>query len=646
MRKQGLFCFQKSSMQEVSEELQQLSGLLKLEKQKDFEQFQAFVQSLSLPERVAEGYSWYPVLVEKSGYTYGDRAYVTVSRTKESAVKHQFREGQPVRFYTASKEEKHSEKSGVIHSISRGKMRIVLSSKDLPDWLNAGSLGVDLEFDERTYVEMEKALRKVQEAKGNRLAELREIILGKQAARFEELPSVHLPNLNPAQNNAINEILAAKDVAVVHGPPGTGKTTTLVQAIRLICKTENTVLVCASSNSAADLLTERLSDEGLQVLRIGNISRVDDKIMKHTLEAQIAAHPESKNIKKVRLEAAETRRQAMRFKRKFGHEDRKERNHLFQQAGELSGWANRLEDILVENILDAAQVITCTLVGSVHKALGSRFFKTVVIDEAAQALEPATWIPISRANRVVLAGDPFQLPPTVKSEKAKRGGLSITLIEKCLQRQSRTSLLTIQYRMNQHIMQFSNQWFYEGKLTAAEGVAEHALDMESPSPVVFIDTAGTGFEEQFNEKSQSRYNPDEFQLLCEHLQQLLDSHDGKELPSIALISPYKEQVMHMQDTVADDLRLGSLLQLDINTIDGFQGQERDVVYISLVRSNTKSEIGFLNDYRRMNVAMTRARKLLVIVGDSATIGNDAFYQAMMDYCEKVGGYQTAWAYIM
>jgi superfamily I DNA and/or RNA helicase len=632
-------------MQETAAELVQLAELLRLEKQKDFEEFQAFVQSLSLPERVREGYSWHPVVVEKSGYTYGDRAFVTVTRTKESAVKHQFREGQPVRFYTASKDEKHPEKSGVIHSISKGRMRIVLSSKDLPDWLNAGSLAVDLEFDERSYLEMEKALRKVQEAKGNRLAELRDIILGRQAARFEEIPSIHLPQLNSAQNLAVNEILAAKDLAVVHGPPGTGKTTTLVQAIKLICKTENTVLVCAPSNAAADLLTERLSDEGLQVLRIGNISRVEDSIVKHTLEAQIAAHPESKNIKKVRLEAAETRRQAMRFKRKFGQEDRKERNHLFQQAGELSGWANRLEDLLVENILDAAQVITCTLVGSVHKALGSRFFKTVVIDEAAQALEPATWIPIGRANRVVLAGDPFQLPPTVKSEKARRGGLSVTMIEKCLLRQSRTSLLTVQYRMNEQIMQFSNEWFYQGKLTAAEGVAEHGLDMDSPSPVVFIDTAGTGFEEQFNEKSQSRYNPDEFQLLCEHLLQLLDAHAEKELPTIALISPYKEQVMHMQDAVADDSKL-SLLPIDINTIDSFQGQERDVVYISLVRSNTKSEIGFLNDYRRMNVAMTRARKLLVIVGDSATIGNDAFYQAMMDYCEKVGGYQTAWAYMM
>lgn len=633
-------------MTEPNAELHQLADLLKLEKQTDFEQFQAFVQRLPLAKRVAEGYAWYPVEVEKSGYTYGERAYISISRTKESALPHQFRAGQPVRFFTAAAvDDKQPEKSGVIHSINRGKMRIVLNSKDLPDWLNAGSLGVDLEFDERSYLEMEKAMKKVMEAKGNRLAELRGIILGQKAASFLEIPSVQLPQLNDAQNWAVNEILSAQDVAVVHGPPGTGKTTTLVQAIKLLCKTENTVLVCAPSNSAADLLTERLSNEGLQVLRIGNISRVEDSIVRHTLEAQIAAHPDSKHVKKVRLEAAEARRQAMKFKRKFGFEERQERNHLFKQAGELSGWANRLEDLLVENILDSAQVVTCTLVGSTHKALGTRTFRTVVIDEAAQALEPATWIPITRASKVVLAGDPFQLPPTVKSEKARRGGLSITMIEKCLQRMPRTSLLTVQYRMNHRIMEFSNQWFYQGKLTAAQSIADHQLDMDSPSPVVFIDTAGTGFEEQFNEKTQSRYNPEEFKLLVEHLLQLLTAHEGKELPSIALISPYKEQVLHMQNSVADDAVLKDK-PLDINTIDGFQGQERDVVYISLVRSNPKCEIGFLNDYRRMNVAMTRARKLLVIVGDSATVGADLFYQAMLEYCETHGGYQTAWAYMM
>lgn len=632
-------------MSDEKNELKKIKELLALEKQKDFEQFRAFVQSLPLNERVKEGYSWYPVEVVKSGYTYGERAFVTVTRTKETEVQHQFRAGQPVRFFTAADEVGQSEKTGVIHSLTRKNMKIILSSKDLPDWMNHGSLGVDMEFDERTYIEMEKALRKVMEAKGDRLAELRRIILGEQPADFLPRPATEVPGLNASQNEAVNQILVARDVAVVHGPPGTGKTTTLVQAIKLLTKTENTVLVCAPSNAATDLLTERLSDEGLQVLRIGNISRVEEKIVQHTLEAQISAHPDSKNIKKVRREAAETRRQAMKFKRKFGAEERRERGHMFKQAGELSAWARRLEDILVDNIINGAQVITCTLVGSVHKAIADRKFRTVVIDEAAQALEPAAWIPISRASKVVLAGDPFQLPPTVKSHEARRGGFAVTMIEKCLDRMEKTSLLTTQYRMNRDIMQFSNEWFYDGKLKAAEGVAAHALDVPVQASVLFIDTAGTGFEEQLNEKSQSRFNPDEFRILCEHLYQLTDAHEGKELPSIALISPYREQVLHMQDAAAEDTRLQNI-PLDINTIDAFQGQERDVIYISLVRSNPKAEIGFLSDYRRMNVAMTRARKLLVIVGDSATVGADSFYQKMLEYCENRGGYQTAWEYMM
>lgn len=335
----------------------------------------------------------------------------------------------------------------------------------------------------------------------------------------------------------------------------------------------------------------------------------------------------------------------MKFKRRFGAEERRERGHLFKQAGELSGWANHLEDQLVENLIDSAQVISCTLVGSVHKALGNRTFSTVVIDEAAQGLEPATWIPITRASKIVLAGDPFQLPPTVKSHEAQQGNFGVTMIEKCLKRMPTTNLLTIQCRMNKQIMEFSNQWFYDGKLQAAESVENHGLDVEITSPVAFIDTAGTGFEEQLNEKSQSRFNPDEFQTLCEHLYQLINAHDNKVQPSIAIISPYREQVLYMQDTVSEDSRLNEV-SIDINTIDAFQGQERDVIYISLVRSNPKCEIGFLSDYRRMNVAMTRARKLLVIVGDSATVGADPFYQKMLEYVENTGGYKTAWEYML
>ncbi len=625
-------------------ELTQLLEVLKIEKQEDFEQYRQMVQSLPLEQRRKKGYTWYPVQVTGKGYTIGDRAFVTVE--KPGGVKdeeeHQFRSGKLVSLFTQQPDVHRHEYSGTVYFVDKNKMKIILNTKDLPDWLGKGQIGVNIEFDERTYVEMEKAMSKVMSTKKGRLAELRAVLLGEKEATFADIDhAVEISGLNPSQNEAVNEILAARDVAVVHGPPGTGKTTTLVQAVKHLCETEPTVLVCAPSNTAADLLTERLADEGLNVIRIGNISRVDESILSHTLEVQVAQHPESKNIKKVKVEAAEVRRQA---RKRSGRGDRDERRRLFQEANELSAWANQLEDRLIEQILDGAQVITCTLVGAAHPLLDKRHFRTVVIDEAAQALEPATWIPILKASKVVLTGDPFQLPPTVKSMEAQRQGLSVTLIEKCLIRLDRTSLLKVQYRMHEVIMGFSNRRFYNDQLRADASVRDHRLLIANNQPLLFLDTAGCGFDEKVREIYQSRYNPEEFQILCEHLYQLIEQFDGQELPSIALISPYREQVQHMQEIVAEDARLAGL-SLSINTIDGFQGQERDVVYISLVRSNAKSEIGFLSDYRRMNVAMTRARKQLIVVGDSATIGNNHFYEDFLRYCEEVGEYQSAWAYM-
>lgn len=627
------------------QELESILELLKLEKAEDFEQHRKMVQALPLEGRIAKGYTWYPVQVVKTGFAIGDRAYVTIER-KPSDEADQFRAGRPVALFTRQAGVHLPEQSGVIHYLDKNKMKIILNSKDLPDWLDMGMLGVDLQFDERSYIEMEKALQLVLKARQDRLAELRSILLGRQPAAFFEINNpVNIAELNPSQNDAINEILASRDVAVVHGPPGTGKTTTLVQAVKLLCQTENTVLVAAPSNAAVDLLTERLADQGLNVVRVGNIGRVDESIMRHTLDVRLAQHPESKHIKKVKIEAAEARRQARRFRRRFGPDERDERKHLLDEAKALSAWANQLEDRLIEMILDSAQVITCTLVGATHPVLDKRAFRTVVIDEAAQALEPATWIPVTKASKIILAGDPFQLPPTVKSLEAQRQGLSITLIEKSLQRQPRTSLLRMQYRMHEHIMGFSNQYFYNGALEAAPEVKNHQLPIAFNTPVVFIDTAGCGFEEKIHENGMSRYNPEEFHILCEHLYQLVEAFHDDAIPSIAIISPYKEQVIHIQDFISNDTLL-STLPLSVNTIDGFQGQERDIVYISLVRSNGKSEIGFLSDYRRMNVAMTRARKQLIIVGDSATIGNNHFYAAFLEYCEAFGAYQTAWEYMM
>lgn len=656
------------------EHFTRLLDLLRQEKEEDLKQFFQLVRERPLAERIAQGFAWHPLKVVQTGFSLGEKVFIVVERTTRLDEPHQLRAGQSVNVFTTREHVLNPEKQGVINYVERNRMKIILNARELPDWLDLGALGVEMLFDDRSFTEMEKALHAVMKAKGDRLAELREILTGKRKGQMqadvgaigeEDAATEAASPLNPSQQAAVKAIVHCRDVAVIHGPPGTGKTTTLVAAIREMCSREHTVLVAAPSNTAADLLTERLAAQGLNVVRIGNLSRVDEQVMEHTLDAILARHPESKNIKKVKIQAADYRRQARRFKRSFNADDRREREHLKAQARELEAWANTLEDRLVEQVLDGAQAITCTLVGAAHPVLEKRRFRTCVIDEAAQALEPAAWIPILKCSRVVLAGDPFQLPPTVKSIEAARGGLSQTLIERCLDVvPEAVHLLTVQYRMHRAIMHFSNEYFYGGALQAHEEVGERRLLSLDPSgetltvfePVVFIDTAGTGFEEKVNASAKgnqsralSRYNPDEALLLREHLLQLLEKFPAGQHPSIGLLSPYREQVNFLDDMAREDPVLSPLLQpgggLSINTIDGFQGQERDVIYISLVRSNAKNDIGFLNDYRRMNVAMTRARMLLVVAGDSATIGQNKFYQAFLDYCAGHGRYQTAWEYM-
>lgn len=623
-----------------------LLALVAKEKQKDFELYKQQIEQLPLEERKEKGFTWYPLNVLQSGYTIGDRSFIVVEKANEDVPPRQFRAGKPIRLFTLKPGAYQPEKIGVINYVKKNKVKIILNAKDLPDWLNIGNIGIDLQFDERTYQEMEKALVAIPKEKKGRLPDLRAVLLGEMAARFRGDSIASVATLNNSQNQAIAQILGAQDVAVIHGPPGTGKTTTLVQAIKALAKVEHGILVCAPSNAAVDLLTERLAAEELKVVRIGNISRVDENILRHTLEVRLSEHPESKNIKKVKIQAVAARKKARQFKRKFGNKERLERNQLFQEARDFEAWANQLEERLLDQILDSADVITCTLVGSTSRVLDKKQFRTLCIDEAAQALEPATWIPIQKASRIILAGDPCQLPPTVKSNEAQKEGLNITLIEKCLNHLPKVSFLNTQYRMHETIMGFSNQRFYNNQLQADASVKEHRLSLEEGNPVQFIDTAGCGFEEKLNEEFLSRYNPDECQILFEHLYQFtaLYQEANSQLPSIGIISPYKEQAVYIKNKLEEDEKL-ALLSITVNTIDAFQGQERDLVYISLVRSNDKSEIGFLKDYRRMNVAMTRAKKKLIVIGDSATIGTDKFYTAFLEYCEAHGDYKTAWEYM-
>jgi len=688
---------------------QNLRQLLRQEKEADHRAFLELVRSKPLADRVENGYTWYPLQVVNTGFALSEKAFIIVERTTRLNAPHQLRAGQPISLFSLAPDAEEPEKQGVINFVERNRMKIILNARDVPDWINAGQLGVDMLFDDRSYHEMNRALEKVIAAKGDRLAELRDILTPRQNSsgewRKEYTPSTPMRSvevgapktgfidkkgidlskedsglaaeepvvrdLNPSQQMAVEAILYNPDIAIIHGPPGTGKTTTLVAAIKALAQTEQTVLVTAPSNTAADLLTERLAGQGLNVVRIGNVSRVDDSVLQHTVDALLAAHPEAKNIKKVKIAAADFRRQAGRFKRNFDAEDRRERTHLKQQARDLDAWARTLEDRIVDEILTGAQAITCTLVGAAHPLLEKRRFRTCVIDEAAQALEPACWIPIAKCSRVVLAGDPFQLPPTVKNADAARQGLSTTLIERCLKTlPDHVNLLTVQYRMHQVIMGFPNHYFYGGELVADGSVAGHELltpDIHpSEASVTFIDTAGCGFEERVQEtpgalhRSLSKFNAEEAMLVRAHLLPLMrrftdplasgeipDPANAPTLPSIGVLSPYREQVNQLEEIFREDPVLAPLLSsgtATISTIDGFQGQERDVIYISLVRSNNKHEIGFLQDYRRMNVAMTRARMVLVVIGDSETIGHNKFYKEFLDYCSALGAYRTAWEF--
>jgi len=362
------------------------------------------------------------------------------------------------------------------------------------------------------------------------------------------------------------------------------------------------------------------------------------------LENHLYNSKEAKEIKRMKREADDLRKEAGKFKRNFGPDERQRRKDLYNEARQVRMQIKIIESYLVEKILSEADVVCSTLVGANNSYIENRRFDVVVVDEAAQALEPATWIPIIKANeKVILAGDPFQLPPTVKSYAAARKGLEKTLIEQSIERFEKVSLLKTQYRMNETIMGFSNAYFYDNQLEADYSVKSHTL-FEGDLPLEFIDTAGCGFEEKVNPKTKSTYNPEEYKILWRHLDNLIPTLDKKKPPTIGIISPYKQQALYLRAEIKDYFDFVEL-PINVNTIDSFQGQERDIIYISLVRSNEKGIIGFLKDYRRMNVAMTRARKKLVIIGDSATLGNDGFYRSFFDYCDKVGAYQSAWAYM-
>lgn len=640
------------SKQEIQEELKQVFRLLHIEKEEDHKQYKQKMQSTSFDERRKTGVCWYPVRIEKSSFSSAERLMVKVSRRPEHRDSHLFQSGKLVSFFSNARDNDEDNESvnGVVNMVRDHEMLITLNADDEPDWIFDGKLGVQLLFDENAYKEMERALIKVTSAENNRLVELRQIILGNQTVLFTEANSIKVHELNESQNNALNKTLSANDISIIHGPPGTGKTTTLIQAIIHTLKKETQILVCAPSNAAVDLIAEKLGEYTIDVVRIGHPARVNDEILSKTLDAKVSKHSRYKELKSLKKSASEYHSLAHRYKRNFGPAEREQRRLLFTEAKRFTAEANLLHDYIREDILHKTRVIATTLVGANNPAIQKMHFPVVFIDEAAQGLEPASWIPIIKADKVVFAGDHCQLPPTIKSFEAAQGGLSSTLFEKAIQRNDADVMLAEQYRMNSQIMDFSNRVFYKNELQANSKVKDWLIFPED-LPLEFIDTAGCGFYEQFNKKNKSAFNPEEMNLLFRHLNKYLESiHTLKLLDSIdriGIISPYKAQVSQMQEHFEKNHPLADEFKslVSINTIDSFQGQERDIIYISLVRSNEKSEIGFLSDTRRMNVAMTRARKKLVIIGDSATIGNHSFYNEFLDYVNEIGAYKSAFEYL-
>lgn len=657
-----------------ADELAYLESLLGLEQAEDLAEYQRQVLETPLKERQRRGTSWYPVRIKNTQIGTGGKFVIEVERNVEFNQPHQFQSGgQAALFWNAPAGQKVQQLAGTIVLVDQSTLQLQIMDDDLPDWIDERQIGVDLLFDENSYREMKAALDLVKNAKPRtRLERIRNVALGWEQADFQSPPGMDtsqwpVRHLNESQQKAIAGMMAAKDVYVIHGPPGTGKTTTLVAAIQTALLYMPQVLVCAPSNAAADLLTERLAAAKVKVLRVGNPARISEEILPYTLDFQIANHTEAKEIKRLRKLAFELKKMAYKYKKYYDRSEREQKQLMLKEAKSILNQISNMEKYILDGARDHTQAFVATLVGSSAPLLRNKQFPLVVIDEAGQALEPACWIPIAKADKVVFAGDHCQLPPTVKSKEAAKGGLEETLMEKVIDRQSPEikAMLQVQYRMHEEIMRFSSDYFYDGNLEADASVAQWKVDdlhrmgqkktevsNADSQPVTFIDTIGTGYEEKFHPESTGLSNPDEAYLLIRHLtkwlaqiKQTLTEYAFQQL-SIAVISPYREQVELLKRQVAEipaSLIPGKPIR--VGTVDGFQGQECDVVYISLVRSNAKHEIGFLRDIRRMNVAITRARKRLVILGDSGTLNHSRFYDELLTYTQKLDAYLSAWEFM-
>lgn len=625
----------------------ELISLLNEEQQYDKMQHEALLLQSSLNERRMQGVTWFPIQITDSELGRGDYLSVSLKKTNHLDVDHRFRFGMPVSLFS-NHDPKADRIDGIISSVNKESMRISFRVDELPDWSRRGKLGVDLLFDEHSYREMANALR---QAKGlaadpGRGKLIRKLIGGEALCTEEKESFFEHPDLNVCQNKAVQLVLDTTDIALLHGPPGTGKTTTLIKAIATLLKSNNRqILVVAPSNTAVDLLTERLDAAGIVVTRIGNPVKVSEHLQELTLDSKIDRHGANKDIKSLQKQVRTYTDMAQKYKRNFGKAEREQRKALFDEAYRIRKDVDKIQDFIVTDILDRSQVITATLVGANQDVIRSRSYETVVIDEAGQALEPACWIPILKADKLVLAGDHCQLSPTVKSNNGMDNKLSHTLFEKLVNLYPQAvSLLDTQYRMNEQIMNYPSSALYGGLLKADRSVAHWTIANDS-EPIVYIDTAGAGFEETENDGAIC--NLGEARFLKSHLKTAIaswrQSSSIEQWPSVGIIAPYRKQVSILREMLEQDEELQPYAAfIKVQTIDSFQGQEKDIIYISLTRSNTEQQIGFLSDVRRMNVAMTRAKKKLVVIGDSATIGIHSFYQHFIAYVESLGHYHSVW----
>ncbi|MBC8600196.1 AAA family ATPase [Parabacteroides acidifaciens] len=620
-----------------SADLQHQLDLLQKEFDYEKEMYREQTERTGIHRRIQQGLCWYPVLPGRSYYNSLNQLVIEIERREDKEIEHNFEYGRPVCFFTtgASGKPEYLNFSAVISYVQDDRMVVVLPSPSaLFDIQGKSEIGVQLYFDETSYKTMFSALSAVIGAKGNRLAYLRDVLLGKTPAGRRTLFPIRFPWLNGSQEEAVNHVLAAKDVSIVHGPPGTGKTTTLVEAIYETLHRENQVMVCAQSNTAVDWIAEKLVDRGINVLRIGNPTRVNDKMLSFTYERRFESHPDYAELWGIRKAIREIQ---SNLKKKSHSEKETARNRLSR----LRFRVTELEVKIDAELFAEARVVACTLVGSANRVLMNRNFTSLFIDEAAQALEAACWIAIGKADRVILAGDHHQLPPTIKCIEAARGGLDCTLMQKVTDSKPEVvSLLKTQYRMHDDIMRFPSHWFYNDELLSAPEVKHRGI-LEYDTPVVWLDTADCHFTEDQLADSMSRINKDEANLLVSTLQTYIGKI-GKERVldesiDFGLISPYKSQVHYIRGLIKRNAFFKPFRRLiTVHTVDGFQGQERDVIMISLVRANEKGQIGFLGDLRRMNVAITRARMKLIILGDAPTMTRHAFYKALFQYIRQNG----------